>query len=740
MSKKKHKKNNDSEVKKSSSDFLYHLTLFFVLTLPFVFIKGLKDYVNAPKSAYVQIFVLILVALFFLKSIKDGKIVLKKSKLTLPFALFMAMAFLSSFYSINFYESITKFFHWFACFLFFLFTITNLKKKHIEKILLIIFITAVLNALFGIIQYIFNVQIVPQVAPPAAFFANKNMVGHFLVLCFPFGIVFFLKSQKNKLSFFMAFGSALIIVFNLYAVTRAVWLACSLEIFILCAIFFIKRSEIKNLFWNKTKTYSLLFSILFIVLMLNIKGGVDTKHLISKATSILDMKKGDSGKIRFTVWKNCFDIVKANPFLGVGLNNYQIISPIYNSSLYDGKIITDQDGIETGQLHFVHNDFLHILTELGIIGFSFFMWFGILLFYTLFKTIFNKEEKQNKQNKQNKQKNVFNFIPIAIFVSFVGFCVNAFFSFPLYLAVPPLLLMFFAGVSSIYCEEKVGIYVFNSKTTFKILFFITLILLLFISNYHIKNLQFEQKYLEMNILLKSEKWQRLIRKVDEGHKINPYSTKPFFYSGLAYMKLGNLRESLNHFVKIAKKRPYETPLLMNMANAYLRSGNYQTAVRFYKLVISMKPTLIKAHHNLAGLYIGTKRTELGLKELLIANKIEADAFVMFDIALILMHQKKHNLANSYFKKSLDLRNDKIKKYKERLFLYNIKKGNYLKAVEYYIQAIDPKSTDLAETYHRAGVSFYNNGNARAAVYLIKKAISKNPNDITMKMHLKTMSR
>ncbi len=729
----KKKKIKPSKVKSSNNDntltldnFIYYATCFFVFTLPFIFISGLKDYVNLPKSAYVQVFVLFLWVLSLIKSIKEGKIVFKKSSLLLPLSIFMVLAFLSCFYSINFYESITKFFHWFACFLFFIFISNQIKKEQVEKILFLLFLSAVLNATFGIMQALFEIQIVPQVVPPSAFFANKNMASQFLALTFPLGFYFLLKSKNNNTSLFFTLCIAIIITYLIFALTRAAWLACLFETIILTTFIFKKKYTL----WNKTKTYYAIFAILFIFVMTNSKPDMQADDVVKRATSIVTFKKEDSSLIRFSVWKNTLNIIKDNFSLGVGLHNYQIISPKYNASVYEKKQIVDETHVESGQLNFVHNDFLQIITELGILGFAFFIWFGARLLYILFKTI-NSSKEEDINSK---------LLSIAIFTAILGFCVNASFSFPLYLAVPPFVLMLFVGISSIYCEQERAYFYIESKGIHFFLLVTVSIIFLFSLNFYKNRIIIEKKSLEIDKLFMKQKWSEVIYKVKETEYITFNSKKLLFYSGSSYMKLGFATKGLEDFYKLFKVRPYETNLLINMANSYLRLGNNKKAIEIYNDIIKIKPTMFKAHYNLATIYYGLKNYKHALEEFKIASKIKEDKDLMIDIALIFLREKKYQEALYYFEKSLNLRKDVIKKVNINFLKYCLKQDNYKKFFSYYISLINPESKELGSLYQDFGLFFNTIGKKQDAIKFMKQATILMPNDLNVQNNYRVISK
>lgn len=79
----------------------------------------------------------------------------------------------------------------------------------------------------------------------------------------------------------------------------------------------------------------------------------------------------DGGSGRVEIWSNAFDTFRSNPVLGIGINSIRE----YNLENYSRGV-------------YVHNSLIEVLVETGIIGFSLYMVFWILLLkaaYSLFK-------------------------------------------------------------------------------------------------------------------------------------------------------------------------------------------------------------------------------------------------------------------------------------------------------------------------------------------------------------------
>jgi O-antigen ligase len=72
-----------------------------------------------------------------------------------------------------------------------------------------------------------------------------------------------------------------------------------------------------------------------------------------------------SAESRITQFEVAYNMIKAHPFTGVGLNNYTEVMKDYD---------TTPEGLDTITPHAVHNIFLLLAAETGILGISVFLW------------------------------------------------------------------------------------------------------------------------------------------------------------------------------------------------------------------------------------------------------------------------------------------------------------------------------------------------------------------------------
>ena len=615
-----------------NKNYLNFIVIFTIFVSPFIFITNAHNFAHHPKAAFIQITsLLLLIALLFKKLIKKD-FSFEISPILLPFFLFLSWMLLSFFYAKNRYLALFHSAYWVAPFIFF-FVITNLfrEEKYGLYLLYAIFFAGFLSSFFGILQFLFDINIVDQAIPPASFFANKNMAVHFTILTIPIGVVSFFHYQDRKRINFFAITSSLMFVFLLYTRTRAGWLSFSFELLVILFVLIKTKKLALN---NRDKIIALFISALIIFFMISLDSSEKKSSYIDTAKSVTDLELNTNIQSRFTVWGNSINMIKDNFLLGVGMGNYVIFSAKYNASIYSKRIIASKgvDGVEVVN---IHNDFLHIFAHLGFIGILLFLFFIVTFLKALVHLVFKRED----------------LIFAGILASVVGIFINSLFSFPFELPIPIFIFIVYVAVTSIFYSK-------NKKYKLPSIFvFIAVFILIPFSvyafNFHFKNMQFEKKIYKMKRLSYFKKWYLLLEESKEAITLNPYSEKGFFFKGVACSRLKKRECAYAAFYKILATYPNYTSAFLNIATMFGQDGSYIKAEHLYKKILEFKPTSIKAHYNLAITYMMKNEPNKAIKEFLITHKLDPKNIeVLRDLGQFYKRYGYFDEAKRYFKKCL----------------------------------------------------------------------------------------
>ena len=312
--------------------FLFYSILILVLISPFVFIKGIFHYSTIPQAAFIQVVsVLILVAFLVVTAINKGRVQIIKHPINIAVLGFFAWTLFASFKAHNTYESFTIWSQWAMCGLvFFLFQQLQLSKEMIIRLLSGIYITGVIVSMLGICQHLFQFNIIPQAAPPAATFANKNMAAQFIVLTLPLAVLLFKKKR-----WLVALSSVVMLTFLYFTHCSSAWIAVGAEIVLVAFILNIK---------SRNKAMIVLIGV----------------ALLLGVNFIEQEVKSLSAQQRLDVWANTIKIIEDKPIAGYGPGNFKVYYPKYQ------KVCSGSSaGIfnETMQIVRAHNDPLQIFVE-----------------------------------------------------------------------------------------------------------------------------------------------------------------------------------------------------------------------------------------------------------------------------------------------------------------------------------------------------------------------------------------
>ena len=179
---------------------------------------------------------------------------------------------------------------------------------------------------------------------PYATFPHPNVLAGFILVAFILSSPLIYQKNKVLFIFYFLFSTFTILI----SLSQAVWL-----VGLLLGLGALKNFKITK--WLKGLIYGGAISLLIFFLI---------KAPIFSEESFFQ---------RLELTKNAFQLIKQSPFLGVGLNNFIVYLPRF------------QQG-QTLWLQPVHNIYLLVAAETGVVGLLIFFWF---LFLTLKKLLYS---------------------------------------------------------------------------------------------------------------------------------------------------------------------------------------------------------------------------------------------------------------------------------------------------------------------------------------------------------------
>ncbi len=372
-------------------DIIKYLLFATALTPLIVSDKFLYPFVS-PRTGFFYLLIEIAFVLFLviLASGYIRKNEIKGNYLLLAFGIFVLVNILSAFFGASLQDSIfgnierswgiLTLVH---VFVFFLLLRSFFEKKDWIKYFKILVWTSVLISIIGILQRfggVFGVDIfLSGSGRILTTLGNPIYVAIYLLFNIFFAGYLFILRKKEKGSF--DFVYLIPVVINLFAFllteTRGAYLGLIVGIFISSFLYFF--------FGNSKKTKISLASFLAIIIILISAAFAFPQSKFVQNTPILDRLStislsGGSITTRFIGWSAALKGFSDNPILGVGPENYNIV--------FNKYITPDYYLYGASEPYFdrAHNEFLNILSEIGLVGFLAYLSIIFFIFYLIFKS------------------------------------------------------------------------------------------------------------------------------------------------------------------------------------------------------------------------------------------------------------------------------------------------------------------------------------------------------------------
>lgn len=329
---------------------------------------------------------------------------------------------------------LAKAFFWWGAFITFFCTSHLLGRSFYRNgILYALLLTAAVIGFYGILQYTFDFDEIIAQENPSSTFGNRNVSNHLLVLISPIALYLMVADKHRGLWHFglISFALMLIYTFVFISTSRGPWGAVfiSTVTFIIGSALLRRRTLNTHALWNNINKRTLIVLGLMIVLGLTLSSlkynEADEEiqpfnpfsMVLSNVAESVSSSAGSSMALRLSTWNEVAKpIIKDKPIVGHGLGNYHYIAE---------KYITHN----TLGMFNLHNDFLELTTELGLIGAALITLALLTTLWCLFKLLLNRSVEARDK-----------LLVISLLGVMLGTCFNAMFSFPYQHAAPTITL------------------------------------------------------------------------------------------------------------------------------------------------------------------------------------------------------------------------------------------------------------------------------------------------------------
>ncbi|WP_161939951.1 O-antigen ligase family protein [Dissulfuribacter thermophilus] len=564
------------------------------------------EFENFPKMSFLQWSLSVVLIYQFFKE-RHIKKTITFNYIDILILIFLILCSTSLYNAINPYQAIPVLIHWWFCGILYFFIVFN----EITLFPNLFFFSSISVGLIAIIGILQNYQVdfisfIPQTVSPAGTFGNKNMAAHFVAILIPyiFGAISFSKNKIHK----YLFCSILIISFFyiLLTGTRASWLAVLISLTI-AVILYLNTHEFRK---NNNYLANIQFFIILIIIIscfyLFIKEIGLLNNILNRILECFQNEKVSSAQLRLIWWSNTISLIKDNIWTGIGLGNFKIVYPLYHASNCIDPMFSN-----SYQLQHVHNDFLELISEIGIWGFLSFILIILNSFYQVYKIA-----NSRVVNPYSKQ------ILLYVSLSLINLLIICFFSFPLKRALPPILLIInIAYISltfrkSVYNKNKYNLKHNNILTIF-------LILILSASFFLYPKIILNDKYYAEGLnFLRNRQLNKAEEQLKKSYQMF-YNWNYNVFSLLGYINEmnKNYSKAITYYKISLKLHPNNINTLFRIAISYSKQQDFNYAKLYLKKFLTIMPQSAEGHANLGNIYFYQHNYKAAESEYKIANAL-----------------------------------------------------------------------------------------------------------------------
>lgn len=366
---------------------------------------------------------------FLLKRLLRGKLALEQEQqvpVEPPLVIYMILITLATLFSVTLVGSIRDYVIYVFAFTLFYVLISQLdNREQLYRFITWLLLGSLLVSLYGVYQYIIGVPAesgwVDSTQNPDlqtrvfSVFGNPNILAEYLLLVIPYGLAVGLAvtDYRKKLIFFGITGAMAFTM--LLTFSRGGWLALAVAIVLFALM--------------KDRRLLMLIFLLGVVgiILLPFMPDVITQRLAS-----IGNLQDSSNNYRIILWSEAITIIKDFWATGVGFGHLAF------REVYAEYMIT-----RTKTPFHVHNTYLQVLVEMGVLGFTVFMWLLVSIFKTGIKSLMLSKD------------NFVNYIIIASLAAIFGILVQGMSENIFYL--PKIIMMFWINVAVLMvCAKLVG--------------------------------------------------------------------------------------------------------------------------------------------------------------------------------------------------------------------------------------------------------------------------------------------
>jgi O-antigen ligase len=246
---------------------------------------------------------------------------------------------------------------------------------------------AVVASLWAALQFWIEFKFFPQGPHPASTFVNRNFFAEFAVCTLPFSALLLARARQSAQVALLAMTTGLVIVSVLMTGTRSALIALWLQVLVVLPfIAWFCRRQFAFAEWGRGHRLLAAGVLIGTVVGLGLIPTSDP-NIGQEGRGVTALERGfkRTGSIspddvslgvRMVMWKATMGVISARPLSGVGAGAWESDVPLYQA-----------EGAQLETDYYVHNEFLQLLAEYGLVGWLFLLALAAYLLQAAWRTL-----------------------------------------------------------------------------------------------------------------------------------------------------------------------------------------------------------------------------------------------------------------------------------------------------------------------------------------------------------------
>ena len=619
--------------------------------LPLVFWSDLGASDLLPKRMLLYLTALGLTIVWLLRPASSTSIGLPRHPI-LPACAYALVGFLSLFWAANPFSGLVEAVQVLVLVVLFVALQTLLKKDDILIVCQSTSAGGLLLSAIGIAQYFgLNPLSVPSVGMPSGTFVFRNLAASYLIAAIPLALAACALDPVRPRKALWSAAAAGQALFLIYTRTRGAWLGLAGAV-LLAAALTMTQSSLKIAvvsaargIWSGRLLRWMVPSCIVATMAASFAGDHTPEGVIQRfdqqkpsavaaATSVFSP---GSDRGRLTMWRHTGRMWLDHPLLGVGLDNWEYAYPRYDTGGTGGKVTSASEPVRP------HNDFVWILSELGLLGFGVYIWLLVAAWVAARRALLSHDQRGQ-------------IVSLASIVGLAALLGHSLFSFPK--EQPASAAMFWLHLAIIGLVSQGAHSKRSAIGTSRLLPALAVLVSAGAVILTWRQVEFDRHWSRARAYEAVSQWTSAVQSmglaVKQGdfdhrarflvarylqHLGRPAEAEAAYRQALAvhpnyahsHHNLGGVlasqgkwADAIAHYRQALSLRPGYEEARTNLGYAYAASGRLGEAAREFLAILQANPGSETAHGNLGAVYLGQGQTASAIRHLQSAIRLRPD--------------------------------------------------------------------------------------------------------------------